>query len=32
MDTVAVIRIAAGVLAAAVLLIMIWRRRGKAME
>jgi hypothetical protein len=32
MDTVTLIRIAAGVLAVVVLLVIIWRRRRKAIE
>jgi hypothetical protein len=32
MDTVTMIRVAAGALAVAVLFIIIWRRRGKATE
>lgn len=32
MDTVTLVRMISGVLAVAVLFIIIWRRRGKAME
>ncbi len=32
MDSVGLIRIAAGVLAAVILFIIIWRRRGKVIE
>jgi hypothetical protein len=32
MDTITMIRVGAGILAVLVLLIIIWRRRGKALE